>query len=102
MIPWVVALVALFGLNALAPGCFNTKKSESPEGIGLCQPADEVAIPARVSNPLVYCEPSPSDRARFLALFLGLLRIETHRDQPAVEALEGAPQGRAPPAPALA
>lgn len=102
LIPWVIALVALFGLNALVPIFSITKKSECPEGVRLSQLADDGQIPGRVTSPLVYLEPPPANGARFHGSAWVLRRIETRRDQPVVQTLDGAVRGRAPPAKALA
>ena len=101
LIPWVIALVALFGLNALAPIFSITKKSECPEGVGLSQLADDGQIPGRVTSPLVYLDPPAADGTRFHGIAWVLRRIETRRDHPVAQALGGAIRGRAPPEKAL-
>jgi len=98
LIPWVIALVALFGLNALAPIFSITKKSECPEGVGLSQLADDGQIPGRITSPLIYLDPPPTDGARFRGFAWVLQRIETRRDHPVAQLLGGAIRGRAPPA----
>jgi hypothetical protein len=97
MIPWITALAVLLGLNALAPEYSHTKKSESLGGIGLSQLADDAQIPGRITNPLVYLAPTPSDRAGSLGLASLLLCIVTRRDKLALQSLRGNVRGRAPP-----
>jgi hypothetical protein len=102
LIPWVIALVALFALNVLAAGYSIIRKSESPEGIGLAQAADEVQLAGRVANPLVYVDPAPAAGTGVPGGWWVLLRIEAHRDQPERQVPGGAIRGRAPPAMSLA
>jgi len=101
LIPWVIALVALFGLNAIAPNHSLTKKSDSLRGIGLSQQSADIQTPGRFSNSLAYVAPTPCDWAMAPGSSL-LLCIETRMDHTVVQSLRGAVRGRAPPWKALA
>ena len=97
LIPWVIALVALFGWNALVPDLSNSKKNDSPDEIGLSQIAHNAHATGRTFNPHVFLEPSTSDGIGFLKSSSLFLCIEARRDQPALQSTRGAVQGRAPP-----
>jgi len=96
--PWVIAIVALFGLNALVPDQSHARESDSSDGIGLMKLADYAQTPGRITNPLVFLAPPPSGGTCSVGLASLFLRIETRRDQPVFHFCEGANRGRAPPA----
>lgn len=97
LIPWFIAFVALFGLNALAPDFSRSKKSESSDEIGFSQLADTAQSPGRIFNPLALPAPAPSDGIGHGNSTGVFLCIETRRDLAVVESLRGTNQGRAPP-----
>ena len=97
LIPWVIALVALFGLNVLIPDYSDSKKSESPDEIGLSQLAHHTQATGRFFNPQVFLDPSLSDGIGFLNSSSLFLCIENRRDILVIQSLPGAVQGRAPP-----
>lgn len=101
LIPWVIAFVALFGLNALAQDHARSKKNESSDEIGLSQLADAPQTPGRIFNPVVFVAPDPADEIGFLNSSGLFLCIETHRDLPLAQSLRGMVQGRAPPGTSL-
>lgn len=61
LIPWILAIVALVGLNALASVHRFTKKDESSHESAISELSDEVVAGIRVSEPLVYIEPSAEE-----------------------------------------
>jgi hypothetical protein len=97
-IPWVLALVALFGLNALAPDHSNSKIGESSDDIELSQVAHDAQKLGRIFNPQIFLHPTPSGEIGLLDSSSLFLCIETGRELTAVPSLRGAVQGRAPPA----
>lgn len=101
LIPWVVALVALLALNALAPDLSLAKKCESSKATGLSQLADSDQTLGRVSSPLLFISPAPSAGIGLLDLSSLLRCSENRRNLPLIRWLEGAVQGRAPPADSL-
>jgi hypothetical protein len=100
-IPWVIALVALFGVNALIPDQSRSRRNETSEEIGISQLADNAQAPGRITHPLIFLIPDFSGKSGFLSASSSILHIETRRDLPAVQSLEGAVQGRAPPVTAI-
>jgi hypothetical protein len=100
-IPWVFALVALFGVNALVPDQSRSRRNETAEEIGISQLADNAQAPGRITHPLVFLIPDLSNQSGFPCASSSILHIETHRDLPVVRSLEGAVQGRAPPVAAI-
>ncbi len=97
MIPWVIALVTLFGWNAIAPDHSRSRKDDWATGIERYKLADNDQIPGRAFNPLVFLAPHPSGGTYSLDLPSMLLRIETRHHQAAFQIREGAIRGRAPP-----
>jgi len=97
LIPWVIALVALFGMNAFVQDHSRIGKGDSADGMGLSQVADDAQILGRVASSQAHLAPSPSTQAGFLGLTSSLLGIEICRIAPAFQAVRGALRGRAPP-----
>lgn len=98
LIPWVIALVALFGMNAFVQDHSRIGKGDFADGMGLSQVADDAQILGRVASPQAYLAMPPSTKAGFLGLTSSLLGIEICRIAPAFQAARGALRGRAPPA----
>lgn len=101
LIPWVMTLVALFGLNALLPDYSNLRKNESPDGIGLSQQADDAQMAGRISKEHDLLTPHLSDEVGPVDLAWLRLLMEIRRERPWVQPLEGATRGRAPPVDSL-
>jgi len=101
LIPWIITLIALFGMNALVRDHSRLCRSEKSDGVGLSQFADDVCPIVRPSDPMVFL----TDTLDVTGLRLAgakLVCIETRHNLPEMRALEGAAQGRAPPVAALA
>lgn len=98
---WVLALVALFGLNALAPDHSYSKNGDSSDEIELSQSADDALKPGRIFNPQPFLHPTPTGEIGFLDSSSLFLCIETARQLTAAQSLRGVVQGRAPPAGSL-
>jgi hypothetical protein len=102
LIPWVLALVALFGLNVFVQDHSHVGKGDAGEGMGLSQSADDAPILGRVSNPQACLAAPPAANAGFLDLPSSLLCIETRRVEPVLQSARGVLRGRAPPAARIA
>jgi len=98
LIPWVITLVTLVGLNALAPNHGRIRKNDSTEITGLSQLTDDALSPARVSNLPLFLSPQLTESDWAMSLASQLLCIETLRRQTPLQARDGAIRGRAPPA----
>ena len=97
MIPWVIALVALIGLNAIVSEHSRGRMREVSDEIGLSQIADDAQTLARTANPLLLFTPDCSETSASPGLSSRLLSIETGREHPVATVLGGAIRGRAPP-----
>lgn len=97
LIPWVIALVTLFGVNALVPDQSRSRRHETSDEIGISQLADSAQAPGRIYNPQVFLVPDFSSQFGVLSSSSSIQRIESRRDMPVVQPLGGAVQGRAPP-----
>ena len=102
LIPWVITLVALVGLNALVPNHGRTRKSDSSEIAGLSQLADDARTLARISNLPVFLSPQLTEADWTMSHTARLLCIETLRQQTPRQARNGAIRERAPPVRPLA
>lgn len=98
LIPWVMALVALFGLNAITTDQFRSRKGEAPEEVGITQLADDASSSGRISNPQIFIIPEGFHEVWLPQQSCFLPRVEIGAKQPTVAGLRGAVQGRAPPA----
>jgi hypothetical protein len=97
LIPWIIVLVALFGVNALVPDQSRSRRHEASDEIGISQLGDNAQVPGRIYNPPVLMVPDFSNQFGFLGSSSLIDRIETVRDLPMVQSPGGAVQGRAPP-----
>lgn len=98
LIPWVFALVALLGLNALCGDYARSRRNEAADGVGLSLECKNLETAGRVSNPLVLDPPSPDFETAKLDPGVPLARPEIVDDVEAATMRRGAVQGRAPPA----
>jgi hypothetical protein len=97
-IPWVFALVALFGVNALVPDHSRSRRHETSDEIGISQVADNSQSPGRTFQPLVLLSPDSAHLLGFLNPTSSYLRIGAIGEIPVAQTLDGTAQGRAPPA----
>ncbi|WP_193213894.1 hypothetical protein [Luteolibacter marinus] len=97
LIPWVFALVALLGCNALAPYPSLTRKARDLEGSALTQVSGEAPSAGNVTSPVVFLAPDPSDRVDLTIPASVLLGVDAHDDRAVETFRPGAARGRAPP-----
>jgi len=102
LIPWVIAMVTLIGLNALVPDHARARKIQSSGELELSQLAEDAQLPGRISHSQAFPVPHPADGAGTLSSSSRLVLIEKRREQPTFRFEEGAIRGRAPPARLLA
>jgi hypothetical protein len=100
LIPWVIALVALIGLNAVVPDYSRTRKNDSNGETGLSQPADAPPAPGHISSPLVFLIPHVTCRAAILVSHV--VCLEVFRAERPAALPQGAVHGRAPPTGSIA
>jgi hypothetical protein len=97
LIPWVIALVTLFGLSALVPDHARARKFESSGELELSQPADDGTPPGRISNSQVFQVSWRQVVTGVQSSSSQLVLIEKRRGQPVFRSRKGAIRGRAPP-----
>lgn len=98
LIPWVIALLVLFGWNALAQDHARLRKLDSSDEVGLSALVDAPPTPGRTFNPLLFIAPNPAARITLLDRTTRFLCVEIRRELPVVSPLHDSVQGRAPPA----
>lgn len=97
LIPWVMAIVTLIGLNALASVHRFTKKDESSHESAISELSDEVVAGIRVSEPLVYIEPSSGEEKPSVLQWTPFPHLATPGVFIPTGVRVGGVQGRAPP-----
>ena len=97
LIPWVIAFVALLGINVVVPDHSRARRNEASDEIGLSQLADNAQPAGRTFNPLVFHAPGSPEWIGFLSPPWLFLCIEGRRELPTVESSRGTVHGRAPP-----
>lgn len=97
MIPWVMAIIALIGLNALASVHRFTKKQESAHETAISELSDEVQARGRVADPLVYIEPTTAAEGTPATPSTLVPRMDSHAVLIDSGVQGGRVQGRAPP-----
>lgn len=98
LIPWVIALVALFGVKTLVPEFSLSKKSENSHEIRLCQKSQHGFTPSRESSFPMLLAPISNNRIDPPTLPIGFLKIELQREFLRSPSPQNPVQGRAPPA----
>lgn len=98
VIPWIMAIIALIGLSALASVHRFTKKLESSQESAISELSDEAQPGGRVSGPLVLIEPATEE----VTIPAVTYTLVPHIVPPSVlivpDFKAGKIQGRAPPA----
>ncbi len=102
VIPWVMAIIALVGLNALASVHRFTKKQESSHESSISEISDDLQTRGRISDPLVFIEPDTEEETKPVVsnILIPLILPEPVVIDTGFKA--GVVRGRAPPAQAQA
>ena len=101
LIPWVVALVALFGCNVFAQQKPQLRKSAHLDGGSLTQLTTEVAPSGATNHSLLGLANGSYDGISLREPAAQRLAISSERGKVDNSRREGAVQGRAPPTSAL-
>jgi hypothetical protein len=97
LIPWVFALVALIGCNALAAGPALARKGRDLDGSTLTQMSGESPATGAQAQAAVFVDSGDAGRLRVIApgwIFLG---VDAREAFVVTHGGRGAVQGRAPP-----
>ena len=97
LIPWVCALVAMLGCNALGPHALSLRKAKFFDGSSLTQVSPESPAPGNAPNPPVFLTADPSDGFQLIDLSSRRVAVVSRSDRPSAGARGGAVRGRAPP-----
>lgn len=97
LIPWIIALVALFGWQSLAPDHSQVRKAPRTDGVGLSQVADDDGAPGTLPNRLVPLALAPPSGIVLPEVVTSELGIEELHELPVVPWRGLSIQGRAPP-----
>ncbi|MEP3213315.1 MAG: hypothetical protein ABJQ29_08980 [Luteolibacter sp.] len=98
--PWVIALIALIGLNAFSQEYSRTRRDESSGKITLTQSGEFANATGNFTGSLVFLTAQSSHHAAILVS--QILGLEVTHEEPLAEFPHGAVRGRAPPAGLLA
>lgn len=97
LIPWIMAVIALIGLSALASVHRFTKKQESSHESAISELSDEVLTRGRVSDPLVFIEPAGKESGKPTVSYTLVPIIALPGAFAGTSFRAGKVQGRAPP-----
>lgn len=97
LIPWVFALVALIGCNALLPNLAQARKGRDLDGCSLTQVTGEAPAPGAHSQPGLALAPGGSGSYKPTAPPASLLELDLREFAPVVSNARGISRGRAPP-----
>jgi hypothetical protein len=97
LIPWVFALVALIGCNALLPNVAQARKGRDLDGCSLTQVTGDAPAPGAQSQPGVLLAPGGTGNFKLTAPPSSLLEMDLREAPRVVRRDRGTAQGRAPP-----
>lgn len=97
LIPWVLALVALIGCNALLPNLAQARKGRDLDGCSLTQVTGDAPAPGAQSQPGVVLAPGSTRNFKLTAPPSSLLEMDPREVLRVIRNGSGAAQGRAPP-----
>jgi hypothetical protein len=96
LIPWIVAVLALVGWNALIPDHARARKLGSSGELELSQLADDTQPLGRVASPQVFLADHPTG-PKELAPSSCLVLVEERKIHAVLQSRDGKIRGRAPP-----
>lgn len=97
LIPWVFALVALIGCNALLPNLAQARKGRDLDSCSLTQVTGDCPAPGAQSQPGVTLAPPGQGRFKLTAPPSSLLEMDLREIARVIRGGRGSVQGRAPP-----
>ena len=97
LIPWVFALVALIGCNALLPNVAQARKGRDLDGCSLTQETGDAPAPGAQSQPGAVLAPGGAGNFKLTAPPSSLLELDLREVSPLVSSARGTSRGRAPP-----
>ena len=97
LIPWVFALVALIGCNALLPNLAQARKGRDLDGCSLTQVTGDCSAPGVQSQPRVVLAPHGHGRFKLTVQSSSFLELDLDEVHDEVRNGRGTAQGRAPP-----
>ena len=97
LIPWVFALVALIGCNALLPNLAQARKGRDLDSCSLTQVTGDTPAPGAQSQPGVVLAPGGTGNFKLTAPPASLLEVDLREVARVVSKARGTAQGRAPP-----
>lgn len=97
LIPWILAIVALFGVHIINEKDFRRIRDDTADGACLSAVSQDLVTTGRVSDPLVYG--SPSSAMDTIPCSNGAMFLELGTDQVFLSSCkrDGETLGRAPP-----
>jgi hypothetical protein len=97
LIPWIMALVALFGWQSLLPDHAAARKNQRPDGTGLAQVMDEDGCAGNLPNRLPLATTPPPAGVTLPEPAASPPAIEVDSDRPVIPWRGLSIRGRAPP-----
>jgi len=102
MIPWVIVITLLFGVNAFTPDLCQNDKHGPSKDVTFSQAADEFQVAGRAQAPLLKLPALGWGDLGFFGSARTLLLVAPENDPWLPQAKRGVVHGRAPPAAAIA
>ena len=96
-IPWVLAVVALLGINAPSRDDSPVRRNDTIDGVGLSVAAKDLGTAGRVSDPLIFGPPPQPINTVHLDPGSTFLKLEAGDEFDAAGMRHGVARGRAPP-----
>ena len=97
LIPWVCAVMAILGCNALGSHALSLRKIKCLDGSGLTQVTSEAPATGNTPNPPVFLAADPSDGIQLVDPSSRRLALARRIDLFGPGVRGGEKQGRAPP-----